>query len=406
MAAFENKTIEDIRDLLINAFNFYFNKKMRLLPKAFIRAFSIVLAGIFITLYKQIGWLFLQLFPETAYWKEVTILGVKVRPLVKWGVLIGAGLPRTGEKWKGEITINVANQNTTLLGGSQLKSELTGKLYITDTAEFLTNETEAVAITCVDAGSAGNIEAEDILTFVNPLGNVKKAAVVLAVTQDGTDDETEGEYRYRVVNRYRMQPQGGALADYRIWASDVPGVLNVYPYNDENSPSGVLLFVSGNPSLFPNRIPSEALLKQVGNACTYDPKTGKATRKPMTAVLDPAGDGSYSNVMPVSIVEFDIYITGLTGIIPSDFAGAVRPAVEDYFLGRESYIRGLSDDNNKTNVVSKNNVSSTVDQIAISVKTEFESVIMKREEEIEPSYSLGMGELSKLGRLFINGVEF
>jgi hypothetical protein len=166
------------------------------------------------------------------------------------------------------------------------------------------------------------------------------------------------------------------------------------------------LYVSGNPSLFPDRIPSEALLKQTGNACTYDPKTGKATRKPITAVIDPAGDGSYLNVMPVSIIGFDIYITGLIGIIPSDFAKAVRPAVEDYFLGRESYIRGLSDDNNKINIVSRNNVSSVVDQIAISVKAEFESVTMKRGGNIEPSYTLGMGELSKLVNLYIDEEEF
>jgi hypothetical protein len=346
MAAFENKTVEDIKDLLINAFNFYFNKKIRLLPKAFIRIFSIVLAGIFITLYKQIGWLFLQLFPETAYWKEVIILGAKIRPLVKWGILIGAGLPRSGTQWKGEIAINVTSKDTTLLGGVQLKSELTGKLYITDTAKFLTNDTETIIVTCADTGSGGNIKIDDVLNFVNPLGNVKKTAIVLSVTNDGTDDETEGEYRYRVVNRYRMQPQGGALADYRIWASDIPGVLNVYPYNDGDSPSGVLLYVSGNPSLFPDRIPTDALLKQVGNACTYDPKTGRATRKPITAVIDPAGDSSYSNVLPVSIVDFDIYITGLIGVIPSDFANAVRPAIENYYFGREPYIRGLSDDNN------------------------------------------------------------
>jgi hypothetical protein len=406
MAAFENKTIEEIRDLLINAFNFYFNKKIRLLPRAFIRVLSIVLAGIFITLYKQIGWLFLQLFPETAYWKEVNVLGSRVRPLVKWGVLIGVGIPRMGTQWKGEITINVTNKNTTLLGGAQLKSELTGKLYITDTAKFLSSDTETVNIICVDTGSVGNIREGDTLNFVNPLGNVNKIVTVISVTADGTDDETEGEYRYRVVNRYRMQPQGGALADYRIWASDVPGVLNVYPYNDVDFPSGVLLYVSGNPSLFPDRIPTAALLKQVGDACTYDPKTGKATRKPITAVIDPAGDGSYSNVVPVSIVEFDIYITGLTGIIPSDFATAVRPVIEDYYLGRESYIRGLSDDNNKTNIVSRNNVSSVVDQIAMSVKAEFESVAMKRDEVIETSYTLGMGELSKLNRLFINEVEY
>jgi hypothetical protein len=406
MAAFENKTIEEIRDLLINAFNFYFNKKIRLLPKSFIRVLSVVLAGIFITLYKQIGWLFLQLFPETAYWKEVNILGSRVRPLVKWGVLIGAGIPRTGTQWKGEIAINVTNKNTILLGGAQLKSELTGKLYITDTAKFLSDDAETVGITCVNTGSAGNIKKGDTLKFVNPLGNVNKTAAVISVTNDGTDDETEGEYRYRVVNRYRMQPQGGALADYRIWASDVPGVLSVYPYNDADFPSGVLLYVSGNPSLFPDRIPTGALLKQVGDACTYDPKTGKATRKPITAVIDPEGDGSYLNVKPVSIIEFDIYVTGLTGVIPSDFATAVRPAIEDYYLGRESYIRGLSDDNNKTNIVSRNNVSSAVDQIAISVKAEFESVAMKRNGIIETSYTLGMGELSKLSRLFINGVKY
>jgi hypothetical protein len=406
MAAFDNKTIEEIRDLLINAFNFYFNKKIRLLPKSFIRVLSVVLAGIFITLYKQIGWLFLQLFPETAYWKEVNILGSRVRPLVKWGVLIGVGIPRTGTQWKGEITINVTNKNTTLLGGAQLKSELTGKLYITDTAKFLIDDVETVGITCVDTGSMGNIKNGDTLNFVNPLGNVNKIAIVKSVTNDGTDDETEGEYRYRVVNRYRMQPQGGALADYRIWASDVPGVLSVYPYNDADFPSGILLYVSGNPSLFPDRIPTGALLKQVGDACTYDPKTGKATRKPITAVIDPEGDGSYSNVKPISIIEFDIYITGLVGIIPSDFATAVRPAIEDYYLGRESYIRGLSDDNNKTNIVSRNNVSSAVDQIAISVKAEFESVTMKRNGIIETSYTLGMGELSKLNRLFINGVKY
>jgi uncharacterized phage protein gp47/JayE len=406
MAAFENKTTEDIRDLLINAFNFYFNKTIRILPKSFIRVLSIVLAGVFITLYKQIGWLFLQLFPETAYWKEVIILGKKIRPLVKWGILIGAGPPWSGTQWKGEIAITVTNKNSTLLGGAQLKSELTGKLYITDISKFLTHDTETVNISCVETGSGGNIEAGDTLNFVNPLGNVKKTAVVLSVIIDGTNDETEGEYRYRVVNRYRMQPQGGALADYRIWASDVPGLLNVYPYKDEASPSGVLIYVSGNPSVFPDRIPSDALLKQVGNACTYDPKTGKATRKPITAVIDPAGDGSYSHVKPVSVIEFDIYINGLAGIIPSDFAEAVRPAVENYFLGREPYIRGLSDDNNKTNIVSRNNVSSVVDQIAISVKAEFDSVTMRLEENIEPSYTLSMGEVSKLRHLFINEVEF
>jgi uncharacterized phage protein gp47/JayE len=406
MAAFENRTIEEIKSLLVNAFQQEFNKKLRILPKSFIRIFCTVLAGIFITLYKQIGWLFLQLFPETAYWHEVTILGVKIRPLVKWGVLVGVGLPKTGDQWTGEITVDVTSPETILAAGSQLKSDLTGKIYIVDTLKELTGETETVSISCNTTGTIGSLAVGDILKFVSPLGNVKKEATVSAVTHDGTDDESEGDYRYRVVNRYRMQPQGGALADYRIWAADAPGVLNTYPYNDEDSPAGVLLYVSGNPAIFEDRIPSPALLKQVGDACTYNPETGKANRKPMTAILDPALNGTYANIRPVTVKAFDVYITGLTGIPAADFAEEVRPAIQEYYLGREPYIRGLSDDNNKTNIVSKNNVTSTVDQIAISVKAEFDAVTMKMGAVTTASYTLGMGELSKLDRLFINGVQY
>jgi uncharacterized phage protein gp47/JayE len=406
MAVFENRTIAEIRDLLASAFQQEFNGVLRILPRSFIKIFATVIAGIFIVLYKMIGWVFLQLYPETAYWKEVSILGFKIRPLVKWGVLWGVGLPRQGTQWKGKILAEVVDQNTLLKAGTQLKSNLTGKIYLTDSLAALEDETAVIGIICNDTGTAGSLAVGDILNFVSPLGNVKKAALVTEITADGTDAETEGDYRYRVVNRYRMQPQGGALADYRMWASEVAGVLNTYPYNDADSPAGVILYVSGNPAVFPDRIPSAALLVQVGDACTYNPETGKATRKPVTAILDPDNDRTYGNIHPVSIIDFDIYISGFSGILASDFAGIVRPAIEDYFLGREPYIRGLSDDNYKINTVSRNNISSTVDQIALSVKSEFETVSMTQEENQEAAYTLGRGELARLRWLFINEVKF
>jgi len=404
--AFENRTIKEVRELLITAFQQEFNGVLRILPRSFVKIAATVIAGIFIVLYKQIGWFFLQIFPETAYWREVKVLGFTIRPLVKWGELIGVGSPRAGTQWKGIIAVKVTNTNTTLNPGTQLKSDLTGKIYFTDNTKSLEADNEIIEITCNEPGTAGSLQVGDVLNFVSPLGNVEKKAAVTAIIHDGTNDEAEADYRYRVVNRYRMQPQGGSLADYRIWASEVPGVLNTYPYNDGNSPAGVLLYVSGNPAVYPDRVPSPALLIQVGDSCTYSPETGRATRKPLTAIIDPEYNGSYANIHPVAIVDFDIHITGLLMIAPAEFADLVRPAIEDYFLGREPYIRGLSDDNNKTNIVSRNNVSSVVDQIALSVKAEFENVTMQRNNNVEPSYTLGMGELSRLDRLFINGVEY
>jgi hypothetical protein len=404
--AFENKTIKEIRDMLITAFQSEFNRSLRILPRSFIKIFSTIIAGIFVVLYKLIGWFFLQIYPETAYWKEVKVLGFKIRPLVKWGVLIGVGEPRSGTQWKGEIEVSVTNQNSTLNPGAQLKSSLTGKIYITERPVPLLGETAFVEIICTTPGTAGNLQDGDELNFVSPLGNVKKTATVSGVLRDGTDDETEADYRFRVVNRYRLQPQGGSLSDYRIWASYVPGVLNTYPYNNPESPAGVILYISGNPAVFPDRVPSKALLIQVGDACSYDPETGRANRKPVTAVIDPDFDGTYKNIRPVCIVDIDIHIDGVTGISLEDFAEIIRPGIENYFLGREPYIRGLSDDNNKTNIVSRNNVSSVIDQIALSVKAEFETVAMYRNNGLEPTYTLDMGELSRLNKLFINGEEF
>ena len=403
--AFENKSIKEIRDLLFTGVSLEYNNRIRIFPKSFIKILCTVFAGVFVFLYKQIGWVFLQLFPETAFWGEVQVLGVKIRPLIKWGVLIGVGEPNKGTQWQGKISVNVTALGNPLLSGTQLKSPLTGKIYIVDDTAPLENETEIVNVTCAEIGQAGSLAVGDTLNFVSPLGFVSKEAEVAEIIQDAINPETEPDYRFRVVNRWRMQPQGGAPADYRIWASEVPGVLNTYPYHDTETASGVLLFISGNPNIYPDRIPSGELLRQVGDACTYDPnRGGGAYRKPMGATIDPQGDGSYYNIRPVSVISFDIQITGLSGASPSEFAEAVRSPLEEYFLGREPYIRGLSDDNNKTNLVSRNNASSVIDQIAISRKAEFDSVTLIKNGSITPSYTLGMGELCKLRNLYINGV--
>ena len=404
--AYKNKTIEEVQQLLIRSFEHKFNTQLRILPKSFIKILCKVFAGVFIVVYKLVGWYFLQMFPETADWKEVTILGVRLRPLIKLGVLFGVGEPLAGVQWRGIITIDVLTQGSVLYSGTQLKSNVTGKLYIVEEAKTLLQQKETVSVVCTEIGTAGNLEKNDTLNFVNPYGFIKTEAVVSDVARVGLDNELESSYRNRVINRFRLQPQGGALADYRIWASEVPGVLNVYPYNDKEQPGGVLLYVSGISDVYADRIPDKGLLKKVGEACTYDPETGRATRKPLTAMLDPKNDGSYSNVKPVSVAVFDVVITGVSGIAPADFAQVVKPSLQNYFLDRDLYIRGLSDDNNRTNVISKNHVITVVNQIAVSVKAIFEIAEIRKDGKVAPLYTLDNGELARLGALAIDGVQY
>jgi hypothetical protein len=399
--AFENRTISEVRDLLITAFQEKFNGIFRVLARSFVSILSTVLAGIFIVCYKQIGWLFLQVFPKTAYWKEVFLLGHRTRPLIEWGTLIGIGLPKNGTQWRGNVTAVVTQTETYLTTGTQLKSALNGKIYMLTETVYLDAPEVIFPVMCADIGQAGNLTIGEKLDFVNPLGNVKKTVSVSYITELAKDDETEESYRARVLQRFRMPPMGGALSDYRIWANDVSGVWGCYPQKDISTPAGVLMWVAGSPDQFEHRIPDAALLKKVGDACTYDPATGKADRKPVAAVIDPTGDGSYNNIQPVSVVFFGVKIYGLTGIEPDDFYAPCKATLDNYFLSREPYIRGLSDDNNKLNTVSRNTILSAVNQVATSLKAEFETVELIYSAAPIQSYNLVIGNLAELETLII-----
>ena len=408
--AWENKTVDDVYNILYNGLCTKFNQTFRLLPKSFIHIFCKVIAGLFTICYRSIGWWGLQQYPKTAYYGEVSCLGNSINPLVMLGNLYGAGDPKPATAWEGVISVDVENEGSYLSSGTQLKSENTGKIYLTEEAVLLSGESVSVNVKCSSSGSEGNLDEGDTLNFVNPLSNVKQVATVSSVTKDGTDAETETEYRRRVDVRFSTKPHGGSYADYRENASSVSGVLQTYIYGDcyeisgENwSSTGVIIYVAGNPDVYADRIPDSALLKAVGQACTYDPDTG-LMRKMVGQVIDPKGDESYANVKPVSVRAFDVYLTGLSGVNVADFAEGAKSALITYLEGREPYIKGLSNESEVLNKVSLNNISSVLNEYAVSLKAEFEGVRVVSNATVISSYTLTFGELAKLGTFYIDGV--
>lgn len=404
--AYENKTVDYVYNLLIESFQEKFNNKLRLLPKSFIVILSKVLSVIFVLPYKVCGWFYLQLFPDTASFDRVNVLGVSLQPLVKLGVNIGVGEPTSGQAWEGLVSATVVTEGQAITAGTQLKSDVTGLMYVVSETVMTTGQSVNVPVYCVQSGSGGNLAQGDEIKFVSPLGFIAQDAVVASTTKEGLDEETADHYRARVVNRYSTQPQGGALSDYRIWSYDAPGVLQTYPYNGEDSPGDVEIYVAGNTDVYPDRVPGRELCVAVGEACTYDPETGIADRKPLTAILDPDSNGSYRNIQPVSIVTVDVYVTDVVGVDVSDFGAAYKSVCDDYLLGREPYIRGLSDENNKTNSIQKNTLIALANSVATSLKAQFGTVTMKIDNVQVDNYNLDRGELSALGHLYINGNEY
>lgn len=404
--AYTNKSVDYAYNLLIDSFQEKFNNTLRLLPKSFINVLAKVLSGVFVILYKLSGWFYLQLFPDTASFESVNILGHTVNPLVQLGTLFGVGEPTSGTAWKGTVKATVLIEGKTITLGTPLKSDKTGLLYnVSENTATSGTECE-IPVYCVQSGTDGALSDGDILKFVSPLSAVEQKTVVTGTTQAGTDEETEEHYRNRVMSGYGSQTQGGSLIDYRTWAFDAAGVLQTYIYNDERSPAGVLIYVAGDPDIYEGRVADRNLCIAVGKACTYDCDTLKANRKPLTAVLDPDGDETYSNVRSVNIVEFDVYITEMDGALVDDFGHSAKSELTTYFEGREPLIRGLDNEDNKTDLITKNSVIATVNGVATTLKATFGTVTMQLAGRDTDAYTLGMGELCTLGKLFINGEEY
>lgn len=404
--ALESRTIQDINDLIYNQLETQFSTTFPILPKSFIRVLSKTLAGVFIILYRVAGWIFLQIFVSTASFEDVTIGGNVINPLKEWGRLVGVGDPDPATQSELTVSAVVNNIGETLPAGTQFTSTLNGVIYITEQNYTLSANPTSINVIAVTAGTIGNLDVADTLTLVNTLGIIENDASITAIVTTATDAEDEEDYRQRIRERFQLQPQGGAYADYRIWASDVPNVQQTYIYAGD-PPSNVMVYVAGDPDLYIDRVADSALLLEVADAIEYDPDTGEATRRPIGAVIDPDGDGTYGNIQSISNVTFDVEITGfdVDSEVEADVKEDIYNALDEYMEEREPFIEGLSLPPKKGKVT-QSQVIGIVADIMNAQSGTFLTCIVSISSVISTNYSLLEGELAKFGTLTINGVGY
>ncbi len=385
-------TTKEISDNIINQISASINQTIPLLPVAFTRILAKVLAGIFILLFKYIGFNFLQIFVKTASFQETIILGQKVTPLIDWGILIGVGSPNAGTASELLIDITVINQVGSLLAGTQLTSNKNGITYLLLSPVVLNASTVQGTIRAstdiegnTAVGTIGNLDPGDTVSFVNPLADVERDTLVDSVTNPGVDAETEAAYRQRVINRFQQLPQGGSGVDYVIWGI-IPGIINIYPY--KGTPGFVNVFAEANTDLDPDGIPTAQQLLDVADAITFD-EDGLQTRKPVNVFLI---------TLPISRKGYTVTITGLTVDDPPTVKANIDGALEDYFLSREPFIDGVTS-LPRRDFIKLNNVVSIVDDFVSAVGGSFVSaavVITSGSIPVPVQDQLGIGQKAKV----------
>jgi len=200
--------------------------------------------------------------------------------------------------------------------------------------------TVTITIEATETGADGNEDAGASLSFVSPIDGVDSAAIVASDgLTGGSDEETDNNYRSRILNRKRRVPHGGCEHDLESWMKEIAGVTRawVFPLYNGVGTVAVAFVRDGDPLIVPSaadRAEMETYLIQHD-----DPATGETVGVPVTMLPG-------LTVLPLSLRSIDLSIAVYPNNV--DVRMAIEAAIENLFLidggpGQTIYLSRLSE---------------------------------------------------------------
>ena len=117
-----------------------------------------------------------------------------------------------------------------------------------------------VPVTCETAGATGNTDDGITMRLTSPVTGLPSAGMADTI-QGGTDIEDLEFWRARIIERWYYTPQGGADADYEIWAKEVAGISRAWTYRHWSGRGTVGVMVANSDLI--NPIPDAATVAAV-----------------------------------------------------------------------------------------------------------------------------------------------
>lgn len=116
-----------------------------------------------------------------------------------------------------------------------------GVLYSVDADATISSGVATIAITAVDRGIGGNLDAGITLNFTQPVDGVLRSVTVQSPgIAGGSDTEAIEALRVRVLDGMKSPSKGGHESDYEKWAKDAhPDVTRVWVSGQEMSANSV-----------------------------------------------------------------------------------------------------------------------------------------------------------------------
>lgn len=238
--------------------------------KVFLRALAMVQAGKLKLVYLTIGLLQKNIFIDTA---DPEAIG---GTLERFGRVKLNRSPFTAVA--GQYTATVTGTAaSTVPAQTTFKSDDTstspGFLFVLDSAFTFVSTSGTITLRALTSGIEAKLSVADTLTATAPIAGVNKTATVTAETVTPLAAETTEEYRATGLEAYRLEPQGGAASDYRLWSKDAQGVKQSYAYAKSGAANEINLYVEANiaDSTDGKGTPGPSILAEVADVIEFDP---------------------------------------------------------------------------------------------------------------------------------------
>ena len=362
-------TIEEIKDRIVTDITGKINQAVPSLPLSFVKVLASAIAGVVFLLYQSILWTYKQIFPQSAEYENVKLLGalVGISPTPAVNAVIFCTIPGTTGAW--------VYRNKTFIGSNNVTYRVT-----TDT-EIIAGNATNVPLLALTSGEIGNIEIGEVLDIVQTDLSLTGTATVTGSQTSGSDEESQTKFTSRVTIRYRTRYITGSTAAYVLNGLECPNFIWIGPYSDETLPGKVNVY--GRVDNVSTGIPTSAQLIELLDYLTYEQSSGKLYYRPI---------GDSIECFPISNRLFDITIHINAG--SSTINALIEDALNDYIFGLEPYIEGVSV--SRKNVLTNTDAATTADGIAVQYDAKVVSVVITDTITglVETNYTLYGGEFA------------
>ncbi len=302
--------------------------------------------------------------------------------LVRFGIQILGRTPAPATS--GVYTIQVTGQiGATIPAGTQFvandEAKAAGFIYIVDNEKVLSSETDTLQIRALTAGTESLLFVDDFVTSTTPIANVDSEAQVNVVDTIPTAAESIESYRADVLEAARIEAQGGAPGDYRLWASDEPTVRTVYPYAKLGSAGDVEIYIEATKEntapLEITGVPTQATIdavytKQIGatpesGTLVINPLTGKGRRPIGTFNIFP---------LPVSPNPVDLFFINLSD---ESIAPELKTVIDDLFYKVRPFIAGADILTNKNDILTISAINAVVANFLVGTGITYSTLTMQ-----------------------------